>query len=299
MTVRIRETTDDDARGAVTIAREIYPHRPITAESWLHRRRTTPERARALWLTAEEDGEVVGRGEAGLNWFAGTETGFAAVAVAPSARGRGIGRDLYERLAAHLRGLRTQRVLSMFFETAEGVRFAERRGFREVRAEVPSVADPRDVDLSIPDGVTIVPVRGVSPEQVHEVDETATRDVPMTEPVEQIRYHEWLELLWNHPAFTRDGSFAAIVDGRAVAVSLLYADLEGRRAENAFTGTLPGYRGRGLALACKIASMRWAAANGITGVATTNDETNAAMLAVNRKLGYRPIGRMVEYLCDG
>jgi hypothetical protein len=32
---------------------------------------------------------------------------------------------------------------------------------------------------------------------------------------------------------------------------------------------------------------------------TTNDETNSAMLAVNRKLGYRPFGRMVEYLCDG
>jgi hypothetical protein len=29
---------------------------------------------------------------------------------------------------------------------------------------------------------------------------------------------------------------------------------------------------------------------------TTNDETNAAMLALNTKLGYRPFGRVVEYL---
>jgi len=265
MTVRIRETTDDDAPGTVAIAREINPHLPTTVESWLHRRRIRPERARALWLTAEEDDEVVGRGEAGLNWLACTDTGFTNVAVLASARGRGIGSDLYERLAAHLRGLRTKRVLSLFYETTEGVRFAEHRGFREVRAEVPSVADPRDVDLAIPDGVTIVPVRDVPPEQVHEVDETATLDVPMTEQIAQIAqipHDEWLELLWNDPTFTREGSFAAIVDGRAVAVSLVYADLDGRRAANAFTGTLPAYRRRGLALACKVASMRWARRTG-------------------------------------
>jgi hypothetical protein len=31
-------------------------------------------------------------------------------------------------------------------------------------------------------------------------------------------------------------------------------------------------------------------------MATTNDETNAPMLAINRRLGYRPFGRRVEYL---
>ena len=31
---------------------------------------------------------------------------------------------------------------------------------------------------------------------------------------------------------------------------------------------------------------------------TTNDETNASMLAVNRRLGYAPAGRRVEYLAE-
>jgi GNAT superfamily N-acetyltransferase len=65
-----------------------------------------------------------------------------------------------------------------------------------------------------------------------------------------------------------------------------------------FTGTLPEYRGRGLALAVKLASLRWAAARGVTRVFTSNDETNAPMLAVNRRLGYRPVGRGVEYLAE-
>jgi len=37
-------------------------------------------------------------------------------------------------------------------------------------------------------------------------------------------------------------------------------------------------------------------AHGITQIATRNDETNAPMLAINRRLGYQPAGRRVEYL---
>src|SRR5215217_5231931 len=296
MTVQIRETRDSDARGAVAIAREVMPHLPVTLDTFLHRRRTIPERARQLWHVAEEDGAIVARAEAGLNWMAGTDTGFANVAVATAARGRGIGTTLYERLEEHLRELGTTRVLTMFLETPAGVAFAARRGFREVRAEVPSAVDPRDVDLSAAPPVDVVAVRDVPPEQIHAVDETASRDVPMTETIDDMRFDEWLDLVWNFPTFTRDGSFAVVEDGRAVAVSLIFADLESGRAANAFTGTLREYRGRGYAVAAKLASMRWAAANGVTRMATTNDETNAAMLAINRRLGYQPMGRMVEYL---
>jgi GNAT superfamily N-acetyltransferase len=296
MTVRIRETIDGDAEGSVAIGREVMPHLPVTLATYLRRRRTNPERSRQLWLVAEEDGTIVGRAEAGLNWMAGTDTGWATVAVLTAARGRGIGSALYARVDEHLRGLRTTRVLSLFFETPGGVAFAARRGFRQVRAEIPSAVAPCEVDLSQAPPVEVVPVRELPPEQIYAVDEAATRDVPMTETVDSMRFDEWLDLLWNFPTFTRDGSFAVVEDGRAVAVSLILADLESGRAANAFTGTLREYRGRGYAVATKLASMRWAAENGITRMATTNDETNAGMLAINRRLGYRPIGRLVEYL---
>ena len=65
-----------------------------------------------------------------------------------------------------------------------------------------------------------------------------------------------------------------------------------------FTGTGREYRGRGLALAVKLASTRWAREHGITQIVTTNDETNAPMLAINRRLGYEPAGRRVEYLIE-
>jgi RimJ/RimL family protein N-acetyltransferase len=87
-----------------------------------------------------------------------------------------------------------------------------------------------------------------------------------------------------------------MADGVAAAVSLLIADEESGRGANMFTGTQRAYRGRGLGLAVKLASIAWAREHGITQIATRNDETNAPMLAINRRLGYRPSGRRVEWL---
>jgi len=120
--------------------------------------------------------------------------------------------------------------------------------------------------------------------------------VPQTETTDDIPYDEWEAHVLRYPLFEREGSFVAVVDGAVAAVSLLVADRESGRATNMFTGTLREYRGRGLARAVKLATTHWAAANGITQITTTNDETNAAMLAVNRRLGYKPGGRRVEYL---
>jgi len=123
----------------------------------------------------------------------------------------------------------------------------------------------------------------------------ATLDMPAAEPHGRMSYEEWKEHVLDHPLFTREGSFVAIEDGVAAAVSLLIADLASGRAANMFTGTLRLYRGRGLALAVKLASIEWAADNGITMMKTTNDETNAPMLSINRRLGYQVAGRRVEY----
>ena len=94
-----------------------------------------------------------------------------------------------------------------------------------------------------------------------------------------------------HPLFAPEGSFVALVDGDAAAVSLCIADPESGRGDEHVHRHAPHYRGRGLALAVKLASIHWAAANGVTLLVTTNDATNAPMLAINRRLGYEPAGR--------
>ena len=106
-------------------------------------------------------------------------------------------------------------------------------------------------------------------------------------------FAEWRAEVWDAPTLTRDGSFVALDHGRPAAIALLYVAPELGRAVSAFTATLPQFRGRGLALAAKIATMRWAEANGIVRASTANDDTNAPMLAINARLGYKPIGRLL------
>jgi RimJ/RimL family protein N-acetyltransferase len=77
---------------------------------------------------------------------------------------------------------------------------------------------------------------------------------------------------------------------------MLHADLERGRAQNAGTGTLREFRRRGLARLAKLRQVEWAAASGITSIATANDETNAPMLAINQRLGYRPYSELLSFV---
>jgi GNAT superfamily N-acetyltransferase len=291
---------DRDAPQIVAVMRDASPHLVITVESWRQQYASVPERARRAAWVAEVDGNIVGRGEGWLNWYAENGSVFAGVSISPHSRGRGIGGRLWELVETHLGELGAVRVLTNFIEKPEAVRFAQARGFAEVRADTLSSVDPNTVDLSplndVPRSLRIVPLRDVPPEEVFEVDLTTTADVPLTDSPTDIRFDEWLEHQWRKPTLTLDGSFAAIEDGRVLSFTMLTADLESRRAFTDSTGTMRHARGRGLATAVKLASLRWAAANGITSVWTTNDETNAPMLAVNGRLGYRPSARRVEYV---
>jgi RimJ/RimL family protein N-acetyltransferase len=165
-----------------------------------------------------------------------------------------------------------------------------------VRAEPESELDPRTV-IERPVG-DLRSISSIDPRLAYVVDMEATHDVPSTEPFAEMPYEEWEGHVLRHPLFTAEGSFVAFDDGDAAAVSLLIVDHDTGRAVNMFTGTRTGYRGRGHALAVKLASIEWAAANGVTKLITNNDATNAPMLAVNSRLGYRFVGRRVEYLKD-
>ena len=300
--VVIRELDPNrDAEAVVDLIHELVPYAVTTIESWRQQFASVPERARRAARVAVVGGELAARAEANLNWFSESRTAFAGVSVRESFRRRGIGGRLWELLERHLDELAPSRVLSMFTETLESVRFADSRGFTEVRGETLSCVDPRTVDLSPIEALSLelVPLRDVAPEEVFEVDVITTADVPMTDQLDDIRYDDWLETVWRRPSLTLDGSVAAIEGDHVVAFTMLTANLAIARAFNDYTATLPDHRGRGLASAVKLASLRWAAENGVETVWTTNDETNAPMLAINRRLGYTPRARRVEYLRKG
>jgi RimJ/RimL family protein N-acetyltransferase len=179
------------------------------------------------------------------------------------------------------------------------MRFAETRAFTPARFAVHSVLEPATVDLSRLDGlrggVRLAPYSELADrlDELFEATVEAALDEPSTTPVDDVRFDEYLDEIRN-PLFCWEGSYCTLVDGVVAAFAELYFDPESGRARNGFTGTRRDYRGRGHASAAKLASIRWLAERGCTALWTGNDETNEPMLAINRRLGYRPALRTIE-----
>jgi GNAT superfamily N-acetyltransferase len=304
----IREARDDDAPGVVDLFNEVYPTWVQTEAGWLHQRTTQPEEAHRLSLVADEGGRIVGVGSGSIQHEA-ARPGVARVgaSVREDSRGRGIGSRLYARAEQHVRAHGARRLLATTHDDDASRRFAQARGFRHTLTERISAVDPRTVDLSgfgaleaakARDGFSLVPMSEVSAADVFAVDVEATHDTPMDEPVGELRLDDWERRHWRHPDLSHEGSRVVVADGQAVAFAMVSVDLARGKAANEMTGTLRRFRGRGLARLAKLGTIAWAVENGITQILTGNDETNAAMLAINVSLGYRPIGSELSWVRD-
>jgi GNAT superfamily N-acetyltransferase len=282
----IREATRADDPDAFAVLRKAYPDFVTTEAGFTHRQLTVPPEARARGWVAVEDDRIVGWGRGFYRFEQSGGSGQLNLSVAPDWRRRGIGSALLERVLDHLD--EAPRVFT--FAAESSAPFAVRHGFELTETMRVSSLDPRTVDTSELDttAIGLTPLDEIGPEETFAVDSVAVLDVPADESPDRVDYEHWVERHWHNPDFDLGASYAAFVDGRAVAVTYAAADYPGARAANAFTGVLPEYRSRGLARLVKLATIRHLAGRGVTLLVTDNDERNAPMLAVNERLGYRP-----------
>jgi RimJ/RimL family protein N-acetyltransferase len=105
--------------------------------------------------------------------------------------------------------------------------------------------------------------------------------------MDSMEYDRWLDEIWNSPSMDKSLSIAAMAGDEMAAFTIVETD--GDRMGSGMTGTIPAYRGRGLAKLVKSVALRRAAAAGITSAYTSNDDENGPMLAINNWLGYRRV----------
>jgi len=282
--LEIRDYRPTDAGACVDVFSAAVPWSLLDVPAWEHMQASTPDTARLAQWVAVRDGRVLGFAFAFLSWWT-TRPGAAScdVFVHPDEARRGVGGALAELVERHLAEIGATFVRLQVEE--RHLPFALARGFTDASRKRISAIDPRAVEGRPDPRVAPYSALVERRRELYELDLATTRDMP-NEGEFDMSFERWEQDVWLDPVLSLEGSFAAVVDGRIAAATNLR--LNGTRAGNAFTGTLREYRRRGLAVAVKTAALLWAAEHGVERVHTFNDETNAPMLRVNEKLGFRP-----------
>jgi GNAT superfamily N-acetyltransferase len=274
-----RAESDADLRAWVGVWNAITPREPTALDDIRRRIAREPER---LYLLAFENGEPAGLGFCGPSQS--PERTAVVVRVLPEHRRRGIGSRLLDQVVEHAAGLGRPHISGMVFEDdAESRSWVEHRGFeeydrqvelaRELRLEEDEPAPPPAIELTELDDSRL--------EDAYTVWVEGYPDMPVSPPIPAPSYEEWLEEEVSGPI-----TFVALDGGRVVGAAALLDRADGL-AEHGLTAVLRSHRGRGIATALKQALIHWAAANGYRELSTWTQDGNAAMQAVNVKLGYR------------
>ncbi|MFD7158962.1 GNAT family N-acetyltransferase [Kribbella sp. NPDC059898] len=284
----VRQAVADDAEAVAAVRRVVAPYKVMSPAAVRHMLTVQAPGERFLPLVAERDGEIVAWASAGLNvWTSEPGQAGLLIFVHPEHRKQGIGSELAERLHQHLTEVGAVRVRT--FVQPEGLEFARNLGYDGTRQmhyaglELTGLPDQPPT----PDGIELVPLDAVDPRAAYEADAIASLDEPSDSPLDAVEYDAWLEEIWNSPSLDKTLSVAALAGAEVAAFTVV--ETAGDRMWSGMTGTIPAYRGKGLAKLVKSVALRKAAAAGITSAYTSNDDTNAPMLAVNNWLGYHRV----------
>ncbi|TWD82708.1 putative N-acetyltransferase YhbS [Kribbella amoyensis] len=284
----IRLAEPDDATALSALRRAVYSYSVMSPASARHMITVRTPGEKCLQLVAVADDEVVGWGATGLNtWTSEPGHAWVAIYVHPGHRRQGIGGALSDRVHEHLGGIGAQR--ARIFADADAVDFAVRHGYEASRQMHYAGADPRNLpeQPSTPADIRLAGLDEVDPRQAYTADTIASLDEPGDAPMDAVSYEDWLKDVWEAPGLDKGLSVAAMAGDEMVAFTAVETDVD--RAWAGMTGTVPAYRGRGLAKLVKSVALRRCAAAGITGAYTSNDDSNGPMLAINNWLGYRRI----------
>jgi mycothiol synthase len=245
----------------------------------------SPRGAISAQQAASSPGATLLAGEDGFAYVDKSSIPGAALAmvrVRPASRGRGVGDALLGSARAEARGRGFERVWGRVYEPDAGsLRFAAARGFVEVNRDVEVLLTVAPGDGAWTPGIVEADdshLPGAYAVVVEAVPEQALPQVAAAPP-----YDEWLERRARDLAV----DVVALDGDDVVGYAALYRF--GDRLENGLTAVKKSHRRRGLALALKRAEIAWAAEHGYRELITGMVEANAAMRAVNERLGYRPL----------
>jgi GNAT superfamily N-acetyltransferase len=270
---------------------------------------------RTVGVTAYDDQRMVGAGFAMLSLLDNTDTAWVFVAVEPELRGRGIGAVVLGGLLEVARAEGRTQLLAgagIPFEERESspiLAWAKAHDFALANTEIQRNLD-LPVDAALLDEIAaeaaqkhgdyeIVSFERPIPDELLpswcELNNTFMLEAPMgdvdveagaTTPA-SVREHDAINEKIGRTVY----STVAVKDGVVVAHTDIGVPREADEAHQWGTLVSRDHRGHRLGAAVKVANLRALQAGhpDVPRVVTTNAETNAWMVAINDRLGFRPV----------
>jgi mycothiol synthase len=272
----------------------VYPDDPVELDLVLGMLQRVPW---SFDVAALRDGRPVAWGACRPRVIApDSPTAFGRLVVLPEERLRGIGGAMLGELGrvAAERG-KTDLLFGVMESDGPSRAFLERRRYAVVERTQESelLVAESDVDaLDAPPGIRITTLaaepglrRGMHAVALH-----GLADAPSGDPIPPPDYERWCAMELDRPDMPPDAQFAAVAeDGEVVGFALLsISSSQPDTLWHSMTATLRPFRGRGVASSLKRATVLYARHHGVRRLRTGNEERNAPMLAINRRMGYRP-----------
>lgn len=315
MTIKYRmaEYGDFDLESVVDIAHAIRPddYESAAALGDWHAVQKDAGRLCARWL-ATLDGRIIGSAYVGQSSWIPPTTIVIYVAVHPDHQRLGCGRALLERAEATATESEADTTFTWTEETwPRSVRFLDRAGYGVVERRWESTLSLRQCDLDAlqssvdrvaATGIRIMSVAAFSSDRdtwkrdLHQLYSDVEADVPAAFPIQPVRFEDFNALSLGR-RFIAEGYFVALDGDLLVGLTEPQPVVDVPDAiEQNLTGVRLDYRNRGIAYALKAQAAIWAVGAGYTSVRTQNAASNAAMLAVNDRLGFERRRATVEYV---
>ena len=306
-TSRVRVFTPADYEAWTRAVNRCYPEYPMSVAELRHQDETFDhDHFFKMRVVAEDAGRIVGGLHVGHRPGRYHPDRYSTdFWVLPDHRRRGLGSALYEEMLGAVRARSAAALTAGAKESmTDGVEFLQKRGWVEVKRDWESRLRVAGFDFRrfaradervAKEGMRLTTYAAElardpdAERKAYELTDELRADVPAIDPPTPETVEEWHERHGSaSPTFIADAFFVAIDrDGRWLGMSNLERQIEDPTfVWQGLTAVRREARGRGIAMALKLRTVRYAQSMGVDHIKTWNDQRNRPMLRINEAMGF-------------